>query len=126
MLQHIPGSIASECCIVCECNVAEIHKGVDGKFFGNKGAVVCGRCRNLFLPGEGAQELSPCFVSQIATSEHWEEGGAGLNCRALGTQADFCLLPKMQRSCRVAFPIWKVRVFSLQLGKSTAQGDEGM
>lgn len=56
MLQRIPGSIASECCIVSGCNVAEIYKGVDGKFFGNKGAVVCGLCRNLFLPREGAQE----------------------------------------------------------------------
>lgn len=53
MLQHVPGSIASESYVVSECNVAE---GGDGKFFGNKGALVCGLCRNLFLPGEGAQE----------------------------------------------------------------------
>lgn len=48
--------VASECYVVSECNVAEIHKGVDGKLFGNKGAVVRGLCRNLFLPGEGVQE----------------------------------------------------------------------
>lgn len=56
MLQHVPGSIASECYVVSECNVAEIHEGGNGKFFGNKGTLVCGLCRNLFLPGEGAQE----------------------------------------------------------------------
>lgn len=96
---------------------------------GTKGLQCVASAEICSFLGRERRRLSPCFESQmLATSQHWEEGGAGLNCQALGShrKADFCLMPKMKSSCCVAFPIWKVRVFSLQLGKSTAQGDEGM
>lgn len=66
---------------------------------GTKGLYCVASEETCSFPGREHRRLSPCLKSQmLATCEHWEEGGAGLNCRALGThrKADFCLLPKMQ------------------------------